>query len=283
VAGLQLVPLPSVPNEQFTNPVTLETNYTVPAYVPTAAERTGDFSAYSGLGLVLIDPVNGAPFASNLIPPGRLDTIFAWRIPPHSSTLPSLSCSLEPTLHSIEGNVATSIQFTNNTAGSVNVYWINYQGQRVFYRGGPFSPLAAGQSYVQGTFITHPWIITDVATNSCLGIWLPTESADIAVITGSASSAPPQPPANLGATVQGGGRVAASVGLSWGASNNAVSYNVYRATAAAGPFTKIASTANLSYTDPAVSSAATYYYVVTAVDANNLESAYSNEVTAVIP
>ena len=182
--ALQAVPLPSVLNQQFCNPVTLETNYTVPAaYVPTGAERVGNFSGYPGL--TLIDPLTGMQFPGNTIPLNRLDTVFAWRIPPHSSTLPRLSCSLEPTLHSIEGTVTTSIQFVNNTAGPVNVYWINYQGQRVFYRGGPFPTLAAGQSYVQGTFITHPWIITDVATNSCLGIWLPTESPGTAVITGS--------------------------------------------------------------------------------------------------
>src|SRR5205823_3960011 len=117
-------------------------------------------------------------FPPEVVPATRLGSVFAWRIPPHSSPLPRLSCSLEPTLHSIEGNVATSIQFTNNTGGPLNVYWISYQGQRVFYRGGPFAALGAEQSYTQGTYITHPWIITDVATNSCLGIWLPTESPD---------------------------------------------------------------------------------------------------------
>jgi len=285
VAGLQTVPLPSAVNQQFCNPVTLETNYTVPAYVPTAAERIGDFTAYAGL--TLMDPLTGGPFpGGNTIPANRLDTVFAWRIPRHSSTLPSLSCRFESTLHSIESNVATSIQFTNNTAGSVNVYWINDQGQRVFYRGGPFSPLAAGQSYVQGTFLTHPWIITDVATNSCLGIWLPTESPDTAVITGSAPPpAPPQAPTNLSAALQGGGNTAASVFLTWSASNNAVGYNVYRATVAAGPFTNLTSvpTPNLSFTDVAVSSGQTYYYFVTAVDTNGLESAYSNEMAASIP
>jgi hypothetical protein len=184
---LQSVPLPNQLNQQFCNPVTLETNYTVPAYVPTAAERVGDFTAYAGLALV--DPANGAPFPTpNVIPANRLGSVFAWRIPPHSSTLPRLSCSLEPTLHSIEAPVPTSIQFTNKTSGPVNVYWINYQGQRVFYRGGQFPPLAAGQSYVQGTFITHPWIVTDATSNACLGIWLPTESPDTAAITGVAIS-----------------------------------------------------------------------------------------------
>jgi hypothetical protein len=279
-AALQQVPLPNAVNQQFCSPVTLETNYTVPAYVPTAADRGGDFSSYAGL--VLIDPTTNQPFAGNVIPPARLDTIFAWRIPKHSANLPRLSCSLEPTLQSIEGTVQTSIQFVNNTAGPVNIYWINYQGQRVFYRGGPFAALAAGQSYVQGTFITHPWIVTDVANNSCLGIWEPTESAGTAVITGSPSFVAPQAPTNLVAQAQAGPPV--SVVLNWNASasNNVVGYNVYRATMAAGPFSKLTPmpTANLNFSDTTVSSGQTYYYFVTAVDANSLESAYSNEAPA---
>jgi hypothetical protein len=59
----------------------------------------------------------------------------------------------------------------------VNVYWIDYQGQRVPY----FAALGAGQSPVQQTFITHPWIVTD-ANGACLGIWLPTESPGTALI-----------------------------------------------------------------------------------------------------
>jgi len=204
VSALSSVQLPSASNERFCNPVTLETNYTVPAYVPTAAERTGDFSGYAGL--TLLDQ-NGVQFPGNMIPIGSLDTVFAWRIPPHSSSLTRLSCSLEPTLHSIEGTVPTTIQFANNTAAPVNVYWINYAGERVSY----FSGLGAGQSFVQDTFITHPWIVTDVATGTCLGIWLPTESPGTAIInTASATiwqgswfpqtetcAPPPYPPQDL--------------------------------------------------------------------------------------
>ena len=183
IAELPFIAVPSS-NQQFCNPVMLETNYIVPAYVPTVAERGGDFSGYAGL--TLLDPLNSnQPFPNNMIPANRLDSIFVWRIPPHSVTLPKYACSLEPALHSIEGTITTSIQFTNNTAGPVNVFWIDYQGNRIFYRGGNFPTLAAGDSYVQGTFITHPWIVTDVATGACLGIWLPTESPGTAVITGS--------------------------------------------------------------------------------------------------
>src|SRR3989441_2568217 len=88
------------------------------------------------------------------------------------------ACSLEPTFHSINGDVSTFIRFVNQTAGPVTVYWLNYEGQRVFY-----NTLAAGESYVQQTFITHPWIATD-ASGACLGLWLPTATLDPALIAG---------------------------------------------------------------------------------------------------
>jgi 6-phosphogluconolactonase len=281
---LPALPLPSVSNERFCNPVTLETNYTVPAFVPTTAERNGDFSAYAGLTL---RDQSGNPYAGNIVPAG----VFAWRIAPHSSNLTRLPCSLEPSLKSIEAHMsptstATFIQFANDTAGPVNVYWINYQGQRVFYRGGPYSALAAGTAYTQGTFITHPWIITDVATNSCLGIWLPTESLGTAVITGSAPTPlPPPAPTNLSAAVQPSGPGAESVVLTWNASNGAAGYNVYRATVSQGPFTKLTPmpTTNLTFTDGTVQNGTTYYYATTAVDASGHEGAYSTLVPAMVP
>jgi Concanavalin A-like lectin/glucanases superfamily/VHL beta domain len=184
-----VIQLPSLPNEQFCNPVTLETNYTVPAYVPTAPERGGDFTAYGGL--TLIDPLTGQPFPTpNMIPANRIGSVFAWRIPSHSAVLPRSDCSIEPTLKSIEGTVTTYVQFENQTAGNVYVYWINYAGQRVSY-----NTLGPGQTYVQQTFLTHPWVVTDGA-NNCLGIWLPTESPGTAVITGTVA-APLTPPSGL--------------------------------------------------------------------------------------
>jgi hypothetical protein len=78
-----------------------------------------------------------------------------------------------------------------------------------------------------------------------------------------------------------------SVGLSWDASTSTdvVGYFVYRGAVSGGPYTKQNSSAdaNLAYTDSAVASGQTYFYVVTAVDSSNVESAYSNEVSAVIP
>jgi large repetitive protein len=78
-----------------------------------------------------------------------------------------------------------------------------------------------------------------------------------------------------------------SVSLSWVASTSStvVGYNVYRSTVSGGPYTLLNSTPNagLNYTDMAVTAGQTYYYVVTAVDASGMESAQSNQASAVIP
>jgi len=77
-----------------------------------------------------------------------------------------------------------------------------------------------------------------------------------------------------------------SVALSWNPSTSTVTgYNVYRGTQSGGPYSKLNSSllSGTSYTDSSVQSATTYYYVATAVDSSNVESAYSNQATAAIP
>jgi len=77
-----------------------------------------------------------------------------------------------------------------------------------------------------------------------------------------------------------------SVSLTWGASPSVVvGYYVYRGTQSGGPYTKLnsPSLADLTYSDGAVQAGQTYFYVVSAVDSNAVESGYSNEVSAAIP
>ena len=77
-----------------------------------------------------------------------------------------------------------------------------------------------------------------------------------------------------------------SAALSWTADQDVViGYNIYRGSKTGGPYTKINSVldSTTSYTDYTVVAGATYYYAATAVDANNVESGYSNEVKVVIP
>jgi hypothetical protein len=80
--------------------------------------------------------------------------------------------------------------------------------------------------------------------------------------------------------------IAHSVSLSWVASTSPVAgYSVYRGTAPGGPYTKLNSSlaTGTSYVDTTVLAGQTYYYVVTAVDASNNSSVYSNEAQAVVP
>jgi len=76
-----------------------------------------------------------------------------------------------------------------------------------------------------------------------------------------------------------------TVDLAWSASENAVGYNIYRGTVSGGPYTVINSSldSTTAYTDDTVVSGQTYYYVVTAVNADSNESGYSNQSQAVIP
>ena len=44
--------------------------------------------------------------------------------------------------------------------------WLNFDGQRVFYRA-----LQPGESYAQPTFVTHPWI-SATSNDVCQAIYL---------------------------------------------------------------------------------------------------------------
>lgn len=73
-----------------------------------------------------------------------------------------------------------------------------------------------------------------------------------------------------------------TVDLSW-TDSDPVTFNVYRGTTSGGPYTRIATgLSSLNYLDTETGPQ-TLYYTVTAVDVNNLESAFSNEAKAIIP
>jgi fibronectin type 3 domain-containing protein len=78
------------------------------------------------------------------------------------------------------------------------------------------------------------------------------------------------------------------VDLSWNAPSSSADpvagYNVYRS-ADGGSFTRMNSSPDdqVSYSDTAVQSGATYIYQVTSVDANGVESSPSNQFTLSLP
>lgn len=76
-----------------------------------------------------------------------------------------------------------------------------------------------------------------------------------------------------------------SVSLNWNPNTSTVQgYYVYRGGQTGGPYIKVSSLlSGTTYTDSAVASGQTYYYVVTALGTNSIESGYSNQATASIP
>jgi hypothetical protein len=91
LAAISNLPLPVAANQQYCGFVNLapDWGYAATAYVPTAAERGGNFSAFAGL---LIDPLSSQPFPGGIIPVIRQSSFFAWRIyawVPNLETSPS--------------------------------------------------------------------------------------------------------------------------------------------------------------------------------------------------
>lgn len=94
-------------------------------------------------------------------------------------------------------------------------------------------------------------------------------------------------PATLSLSGSGAQQSTHTVGLVWTDSAATVSgYNVYRGTSTGGPYvSKLTASpvTSTQFTDSGLQSGQTYYYVVTAVDSNGVESVYSNQATASIP
>jgi hypothetical protein len=94
--------------------------------------------------------------------------------------------------------------------------------------------------------------------------------------SGSGGSSPQIPAAPTALTASAG---SAQVSLTWSASVNATGYHVKRGVVSGGPYTLLAPTSSLSYTDTSASNGTTYYYVVTAYNTAG-ESGNSNEASA---
>ena len=79
-----------------------------------------------------------------------------------------------------------------------------------------------------------------------------------------------------------------TVAVMWDSSqsSNVQGYKVYRGQVSGGPYTSISGVLagnTLQFTDSTVALGQTYFYVVTSVDVNGVESAQSTEVSANVP
>jgi hypothetical protein len=69
------------------------------------------------------------------------------------------AAALDTNARSVTGDRDAAILFVNDLDFAVDLYWIDYDGHRVFYYS-----IAAGTSELQRTFITHPWVLVGSGT-----------------------------------------------------------------------------------------------------------------------
>jgi hypothetical protein len=90
--------------------------------------------------------------------------------------LTPLDCGQESALRSTSFDTKTLITFRNETSRTIKVYWIDYDGDRISY-----GTLKPHESKSQQTFLTHPFVLTDL-DDKCIGIFLPTQEPAVAIL-----------------------------------------------------------------------------------------------------
>jgi fibronectin type 3 domain-containing protein len=108
-----------------------------------------------------------------------------------------------------------------------------------------------------------------------------------AAYTSAGTSSAANPSGTLTSPAQSSAVGSHEVTLSWNPSisSGVVGYNVYRGTVSGGPYARMNSSVVTvtSFSDNAVQPSQTYFYVVTSINLDDVESSYSNEVMAPVP
>jgi len=168
----------------------------------------------------------------------------------------------------VGGNSTVGVVLTNSGGSSVTISSVSISGPGFSVSGIPSGTILAG-----GQAATLNAAFTPAARGSATG------SVTI-------NSNEVNPSTIISLTGSGIQSVEHSATFTWTTSAPSIAgYNVYQATVSGGPFTKLTSSLYTltSYTDATVKAGQTYYYAVTAVDSDNIESVHSNTVSAVIP
>jgi hypothetical protein len=87
-----------------------------------------------------------------------------------------IPCNYEGSLRSLDGYSSTSISFTNATAETKQIFWLDYSGERKLY-----STLEPNKSFNVQTYMTHPWIVVN-KSGACEQIYMPTRTPRTIII-----------------------------------------------------------------------------------------------------
>ena len=174
----------------------------------------------------------------------------------------------------------TNVVATVVSANQINFTWspssgaTNYYVKRSLVSGGPYTTVSVPLTVTNfsdtalSAGLTYYYIITAINDGGA------TNSVEVSATTLSA----PLAPASLTAVAG----LSSAINLSWPASSGATSYNVKRANVSGGPYAVIATgVTSTGYTNTGLYGLATYYYVVSASNANG-ESPNSSEASATV-
>ena len=181
------------------------------------------------------------------------------------------------------GNLNLNAKSTQNvTLRNTGDISMTIQGVAVAGAGFGYGSLSPGLSLSPSQSITFQVWFTPQAkgpASATMSFLSPSLSSPVTLSLSGGGIAPSPAPAPAPA-------VQHTVQLNWNASTSAVvGYRVYRNESSGTSYTPLTGEAfdALTYTDTAVASGATYYYVVTAINAAGVESVHSNQVKAVVP
>jgi hypothetical protein len=168
----------------------------------------------------------------------------------------------------VGGTSILVVTFTNTSSSNVTVSNVTIGGAGFSAMG-----MSNGVNLSPGTSVAMNVSFTPSAVGPVSGSITVTDNASNPTVT---------------IVLSGAGATGHTAKVSWNrsASANVVGYYIYRGTTTGGPYSRLnGSLPDQSTTsiDGTVQSGQTYYYVVTAVAGNGLESAFSNEALAFIP
>ena len=91
--------------------------------------------------------------------------------------LHDVGCGGEAQLHSVDNLQSTEVIFFNQGIVPIRTYWLDFEGKRIFR-----TEIRPGDSFVQQTYVTHPWVLTSNASKDCMAIFQPDSTAAIVVV-----------------------------------------------------------------------------------------------------
>lgn len=87
---------------------------------------------------------------------------------PSAASAQNAACPAPGSVRSDNSRQKATVEFQNLSGRKVTIYWLDYQGQRKFYK-----ELQPRQNYKQNTFVTHPWVAVDPSGRCIGGVFRP--------------------------------------------------------------------------------------------------------------